>query len=501
MSVAHAPNPFGEPLTREWLTELEVRTDFWNRNPQLQYIAAAAAREEVSAWGLLLAVTLHRLSHISPTVVLAKKDGSFGNSLVSGTSLNMFGALVGDSGSGKSVIFREASEIMPPFSRPVADGTGQGIVKSFIETERVTKDEDGNPLGSPVYVTRFLRHSLTLHAPEIKTLNAEFERSGSKTDSMLRSLWVGETVGMTTGEKDRRASLPANLSRICGLWGVQPVNATAILAGVADGTPQRWIWAPAEEFRRGARAPQRTQPPATVHFPMPVYSPGQNPFGVSGGQLPEVLLDTDPLPDPEWVLWSPQMHVDIKTLRAERDALRDRDPYAPVTPELVAAEHRLLMESHLILTRIKLAAGLGTLWGHTSPTDEDWELAGIQLEVSNRELAGVWVRTEEAKEEATKEAGRRRGLEAFYADESRSVEVKNEIERLADKLWQKLAVCPLTNKAARAAVPSDKRKLFRDITEFLENQGLLAIDSNNMYWALWKGTPLPQNMASQFGRA
>lgn len=491
-------NPFGEPLRREWLTEMENRTNFWNRNPQLQYIAWIAAREEVSPWGLLLAVMLHRLSHISPTVVLAKRDGSTGTHLVSGTSLNLFGSLVGDSGGGKSVIFREASELMPPIMRPLSDGTGQGIVKSIAESERRTKDDDGNPLSEPQYVTRFLRHALVMHAPEIKTLNAEFEREGSKTDSMMRSIWTGETVGMTTGDKERRATLPANMYRICGLWGVQPVNAGAILAGAEDGTPQRWIWAPAEEFRRGNKTPTRQQPPSHVDFPMPVYAPGQNTFGVSGGELPQVLADSDPLPDPIWVTWSPQMHVDVKKLRAERDALRDRDPYEDITSDIAAAEHKVLMESHLILTRIKLAAALGALWGHTSPDDQDWELAGIQLEVSKRELAGVWKRTQTARYDALVARGTEKGSEMHAASRQRDILSEAEDQSLADYIWQLLKNRPMTNRELRAKLSSNRRKRMRDALDVLESKGLLAVDTANMYWALWQGTPLPYDLSHQF---
>lgn len=498
MSLTQPTNPFGVEMKREWLTDLENRTNFWNRNPQLQYIAWIAQQEGVSPWGLLLAVMLHRLSHISPTVVLPKRDGSTGTSLVSGTSLNLFGSLVGDSGGGKSVIFRESSEIMPPVHRPLSDGTGQGIVKAIAETERRVKDDDGNPLSEPQYVTRFLRHALVMHAPEIKTLNAEFTREGSKTDSMMRSIWTGETVGMTTGDKDRRATLPANMYRICGLWGVQPVNAGGILAGADDGTPQRWIWAPAEEFRRGSKAPVRTQPPSTVDFPVPVYAPGQNPFGVSGGDLPQVLADDDPLPAPIWVQWSPQMHVDVKTLRAEREALRDRDPYEDIPAEREAEEHRVLMESHLILTRIKLATALGALWGHTSPDDQDWELAGIQLEVSKRELAGVWKSGKKAELKEMSKEGTNRGYMAHIAREAMASAEETAAHELADYIWQLLKNRPMTNRELRSKVSSSKRKLIATALDALESKGLLAVDAANMYWALWQGTPLPYDLASQF---
>lgn len=490
----NADNPFGDPITREWLDELERTTDFWNRSPQLQAVAWAAAQEKVSPWGLLMGVQLHQLSHVKPTVVLVKRDGSPGQTLFSGTSLNMFGGLTADSGGGKSVTFKLASELLPPSHTPVSDGTGQGLVKSIAETEKVTS-EDGQKLAEPYYITRFNRHSLVVHAPEIKTLNAEFAREASKTDSMMRSMWSGETVGMTTGDKDRRVTLPANMYRIVGMWGVQAVNATAILAGADDGTPQRWLWMPAEEYRRGITRVN----PGQVTFPQPVFGQiGSNPFGVSGGELPTEYRDGDPLPAPIWVSWSPQMTADIASLTAQREALRDRDPYADLTQEQLDAERAVTMQSHLTLTRIKLAAIMGFLHGRPSPTDLDWELAGYQLQVSVRELAGVWKKSQMARKQEIVVRGAEKGLELHAAQGARNALDDADVVAVAEYLYQKLAERPLLNKELRNKLSHTRRAKLRPALELLEAQGRFAVDRNGLYWALYKGIPQPLEMANQF---
>lgn len=165
MSEATPSTPFGDPIDRQGIYEIEASTDFWNRKPQLQLIYAAAMDERISPWGLLAAVMAHRLSHVPPTVVLVKANGKEGPSLASGTSLNTFVGLVAPPGGGKSVTFRLASELMPPKDIPLADGTGQGIVKAMAERKKITKDDEGKTLDNPYMVTRFHRHSLTLHAP------------------------------------------------------------------------------------------------------------------------------------------------------------------------------------------------------------------------------------------------------------------------------------------------------------------------------------------------
>lgn len=491
-------NPFGEPITREWLTDLETTTDFWNRSPQLQYIAWAAAQEKISPWGLLMGVELHRLSHITPTVVLVKRDGSPGQTLFSGTSLNMFGGLTADSGGGKSVTFKLASELLPPSHTPISDGTGQGLVKSIAETEKVTT-VDGQKIAEPYYITRFHRHALVIHAPEIKTLNAEFAREASKTDSMMRSMWSGETVGMTTGDRDRRVTLPANLYRVVGMWGVQPVNATAILAGSDDGTPQRWLWMPAEEYRRGIVRVN----PGQVDFPMPVFgNAGGNPFGVSGGELPTEYRDGDPLPAPIWVHWSPQMHTDVAALQAHREALRDRDPYADLTPEQEAAELAVTMQSHLLLTRIKLAAIIGFVHGRANPSDLDWELAGIQLDVSTRELAGIWKKAQAARDKEIAAKGSEKGKELHAADRTRNALREDDLNAFADEVWQKLVSSgPCVYLKLRDRFGRGRRDQVKSALEVLLASDRVRLDSAGAYWPMFCGQFCHPEYAHQFRAA
>lgn len=481
MSSLSDANPFGEPITRSWLTDLENSTNFWNRTPQLQRIAWLALEKEVSPWGLLMGVQLHRLSHIKPTVVLVQRDGTPDTlgGLFGGTSLNMFGGLTADSGGGKSITFKLASSLMPPVHTPIADGTGQGLIKSIAETEKVTS-EDGQKLAEPYYITRFNRHSLVVHAPEIKTLNAEFAREASKTDSMMRSMWSGETVGMTTGDRDRRVTLPSNMYRIVGMWGIQAVNATAILSGADDGTPQRWLWMPSEEFR-----PCITRVnPGHVDFPFPVFGQvGGNPFGVSGGELPTEFRDGDALPAPIWVHWSPRMTVEIKAMQAARKALRDRDPYERLSQEQKAAEHAVTMQSHLTLTRIKLACLLGFLWGHANPTDEDWDLAGIQLQVSMRELAGVWDMSQEARKEEIVVKGRERGLEMHAMQERLSGLLDETVEDVANRVHGILLKKPLKSAKIRNKLSHPRRAKLPQAMKLLGLEERVTKDKYGEYWA------------------
>ncbi len=458
-------DPFGEPITRARLDEIEASFPggFWNATPQLQYVAAVAAEQGVSPWGVLELAQLHRLSHIPPNVVLVDRAGKPGTSLVDGTSLNGFGAVVAPPGGGKSVCYRVASGILPPKSIPVPDGTGQGILRNFAETQTVRRDEENKPLPEPYRITRFHRHEMTIHAPEIKSLNAEFMREGTKTDTILRSLWVGETVGMNNADLDRRVVIPPNMVRLAAAWGVQPVNAVAILSQAADGTPQRFTWAPAKECRKPS--PPRTPAPQGVTFPMPTFT-AQGPFSSSDATMPTEIRDTDgyeALPEPIWVAWSPKMRVEITAMRAEIDALEDREPYADIPPDQQAAEEALLMKSHLILTTIKQAAMMGFIHGRANPSDLDWDLACLQMEVSTAEMAGVWKRCVEVRYRIAEERGVDRAHEQRATRYTAAGLDASDGSRVRGRILAELG--------ARGAVPA------RDIKRFFKSVPNQVVDA------------------------
>lgn len=460
-------NPFGEPITRARLDAIEdsIPGGFWNSTPQLQYIAAVAAEQGVSPWAVLELVEAHRLSHVPPNVVLVDRAGKPGKTLVDGTSLNSFGSIVSPPGGGKSVCYRVASGILPPATLPLPDGTGQGLLRNFAETRVVRKDDENKPLAEPYRVTSFFRHEMTVHAPEIKSLNAEFVREGTKTDTIIRQLWVGETVGMNNADVDRRVVIFPNMVRLAAAWGVQPINAAAILAQAPDGTPQRFVWAPAQECRKPY--PARTPASQNVTFPMPVFDPrGKTAFGTSPTPMPAEIRDTDgyeALPEPIWVHWSPKMHAEIPLMRAEIEALGDREPYATIPPDQQAAEEALLMKSHLILTTIKQAAMMGFIHGRENPSDLDWDLAKAQMEVSTGEMSGVWKRCAEMRFRVAEDRGVDRAHEQRATRYTAAGLDASDGSRVRGRILAELG--------ARGAVPA------RDIKRFFKSVPNQVVDA------------------------
>lgn len=481
-------NPFGDPITRARLTALEDSHPggFWNATPQLKLIAQQAAQKQISPWGLLALLQEHRATHVPPNVVLVPKDGLPSKSLVGGTSLNGFVGLVSPPGGGKSVTFQLASELLPPASIPVPDGTGQGMVRNLAKTETRTKDEENRPLPKPIRLTVFHRHEMMVHAPEVKSLNAEFMREGSKTDTIMRSLWVGETVGMNNADTDRRVVIPPNMVRVSGGWGVQPVNALAILSQAADGTPQRFVWAPAQEYR--APYPSRT-PVTGVIFPMPSFTPPGNNTAFGTTDMPLEIEDSnyDQLPQPIWVVWTPNMRTEIAKMRSGIAALSDREPYERRTPEQRAHEQMLTMQSHLVLTTIKQAVKMGWLHGRANPSDLDWELACIQMDVSTAELAGVWQECAQAAMRVSELRGRSRAYEfAAQNAETDSLTLGLTLE-VSQRIFAELCKAPRRPRDIKRFFWSKAKKDAVNVAlEMLDEQGRAHFDGN-MWWAMFNG--------------
>lgn len=475
-------NPFGEPTTNAYLNHVEAPAPelggvgFWDFSPQLQRIAYEAAAEDISAWGLLAACMAHRASHVPPTVVLVGGTGQTGTALAAGTSTNGMTCLVGEPGSGKSVTLRVAAGLVPPEDEPLPDGTGQGIVKAFASTKMVTRDEDNKPLKEPYAVTEYHRHSLVVHAPEIETLNAEFARQGSKTGGMLRSLWVGETVGMTNGDKDRNAALHRNLARFEGIWGVQPTAAGMIMAGANVGTPQRFNWLPVKEYRDVVR----TLPPAGTIFPYPIFP--THPMGVV---LPRTVKKGDPLPDPIWVRWSPQMRADILAAKAALKALdlKREGAYDDLSAEELALKNKLLMDAHMTLTLIKNATKMGWLHGRPEPSDEDWYLSKMLGRVSTAEAAGVWKMSEADNDTDAGKRGKTRAVEMAATDEHRAVIKDKLIAKAANRAWEVLATAsgPLREGTLRRQLTAAHRQHIKDVLYRLQDDGRATQDGDFWY--------------------
>jgi hypothetical protein len=302
----------------------EAVEGFWERRDILTHIRDFARARMCSPWSLLGVCLLRALAVIPPHVVLPPLIGGYG-------SLNMFVALVGASGVGKGATEAAAIDAIDfctdIYTAPI--GSGEGIAHQYAHRERdgIARDRD----------------SVLFSVSEIDTLTALGNRQGSTLLSQLRSAFSGERLGFGYADATRRLPIERHTYRFGLTVGVQPEKARPLLDDVDGGTPQRFLWLPATD--------------------------------------PEMTPDGPEAP-PQWVIeeqhWIPG---------------RDRFTVLPVPPSVAACIRNAhaargrgegeALDGHALFVREKVAQALTILDQRRTMTEDDWELSGTVMIMSD----------------------------------------------------------------------------------------------------------------------
>ncbi|MBF6233957.1 hypothetical protein [Nocardia farcinica] len=299
----------------------------------------------------MLGVVLARaVAATDPNVVLPPTIGS-------AKSINLFVALVGPSGGGKGAAegaATDAVEFIGSNSMPIAIeefplGSGEGIARTF-QTGPIDEDARG-------------RSRAMFSVPEVDTIAAIGTRRGSTLMAELRKVYMGEQIGFANANKNTRTTLAAHSYRACMTIGVQPLKAGPLLDDADGGTPQRLLWLPVSDPDAPDERPAEPKP-----MRVKVRA------------------------------WTARVELNVpEVARQEMDAHRlavlrgdDVDP----------------LDGHRMLTRLKVAAALSILDAREFVTEEDWQLAGTVIRVSDRTRAEV----KRAVAERAREANHARAL-------------------------------------------------------------------------------------------
>lgn len=322
-------------------TAEDTEDKFWTARPELDRIRQFARARMASKWALFGAVITHALAtvpveaHLPPTV--------YGKA-----SVNFACAIVGRSGGGKSGTFALARELLPTSTETQGNlGTGEGIARAYGHTVKIPVKE--RVPGGLEYQPVRTAMNLVFEESEIGSFEKLIQRSGATLETTLRKAITGEELGFSNADPERRIKLMSTGGYRFGLLlGVQPELAGAIFEGTEGGTPQRLIWMPGTDPGVSAEVIECPEP-----FPM----------------LTTEWIRTHRSWDGEKFLTIPdEVATAIRAnhaanMRGERDAL----------------------DGHALLTREKVAYGLALLARRVDGfTLDDWELAGMVMEVSNR---------------------------------------------------------------------------------------------------------------------
>jgi hypothetical protein len=328
---------------------------FWSARGIHKHIYTAALAQQMDPRGVLAVELVRVICSIPPYVTLPGITAAR-------ASLNLHVALCGPSSGGKSSsvgVARMALAITPEPEETTL-GSAEGIAKQYAYWNAKAKEI--------VTVT----NTLLFNDTEIESVEALSKR-GASLMSQWRKTFTGEQLGFGFASREHRIPIRAHKYRFCQILGIQHEMAEWLLKGTqkAAGTPQRILWAPVVY-------PDMPRPEDLPEWP------GQK-------ELPEwPALAGDPPSDNGISLkWSCGGNVSDY---ADENLLREHELKVPEEIWVMVRQARWKfhhgevddLSGHSTVTRLKVAAGLMWLDSRTDAiTMEDWDLAGVVMNVSN----------------------------------------------------------------------------------------------------------------------
>lgn len=383
----------------------------WER-PALVHIHQFALARRCSPLAVLAVVLVRALATVPPHVVLPPLVGSYG-------ALNAFVAIVGASGSGKGSAERCAEDAVDMGRlRVVPTGSGEGIAALYTRREK-GKNVDNEERSALVSVA------------EVSTLTALKARQGATILGELCKAWSGEQLGFQNADPERTRIVLKHTYRLCAVVGVQPTKAFGLLDETDQGVPQRFLW---------------------------VSSLDRNAPDVPPAEPKPIVLDTDLhrwyAPFGKFVITMPDMvaktvdEVRLSRLRGDGEPL----------------------DGHALQTRMKLAVAFAVLDGRTGVTDDDWDLSGRLMVISDRVRAHAVATLQRAADVSNEARGRSEGARAAAAAETVA---KAAIRRIAPKIRVRIEAAggSMTPSEVRRTVAQRDRVYVQDAVDALVEAG------------------------------
>lgn len=219
-------NPY-DPLEGE----PDPEDGFWTSMAPLAEIRRYARSKgvRVNPWALLGAVLCRLSVAVPPNVVIDPMQNG------QAMPLNLYLALIGESGDGKGITTRAAAKLIPDIrdAGTRLPASGEGIPAMFARREQ---DDDGQTRLRPT-----MPRSL-LDIPEITHLTGVSDRRGSTVISTLLSCYQGERIGAANKNETDQCEIPRLGYRLSIITGVQPAHAGVIIDNATTGFAQRFIY-------------------------------------------------------------------------------------------------------------------------------------------------------------------------------------------------------------------------------------------------------------------
>lgn len=341
-----------EPGT-DGLGRLNLPPEFWDARPSLKHIRDAA----LSRWACPDAVFGCVLSRAG--AFAGPQDGvDLG---IGRSPLSVFVIPYGPPSAGKGLAVQVARELLPTpehlhetwRERPL--GTGEGLTESYLGQVPVT-DPDSGKVSK---VRGQVRHNVLFTMDEGESLVRLAARNGSTIATTIRRAWSGELLGEANASAERDRQLERGAYSMGLIVSFQPATIGPLFdaAEVGGGTPHRFLYFAADDDSLPEEPPED----------LPSW-PGA--LAPSDRSDPELATQWRGEPPPRtWRL-------------VDGDALREIRMVRWAGLRRAAEVDEL--DGHRNQYRGRVAAHLAALDGRIEVDGEDWRLAGVVLDVSDR---------------------------------------------------------------------------------------------------------------------
>lgn len=423
MSIAHlfvAPEP--DPVEVFWSsseTRAKIKEEAWARN--------------LNPWGLLCS-TLARVSgELDWRVQIPGPPAA--------APLNMFVALVGGPGSGKTATMSVSSELMGEsrcYWRNA--GTGEGLVAMY--GRPTSKTEQAQGMGDFIQTVT----QAGLEVDELGSLAGLFERRGQTLADTLKTAWAGGRLGQANAMVETRRNIDPRRYRFSFITGVLLKHAHIILDDADGGLPQRFLWAGmnmgADDWNHAAN---QDFDPKPFEWPKPAWcAPADE------GMLPRLVR----LP----------AYIRSAVAEAQRESRLGINELA----------------GHRAQLRVRTAVLLGVMDGHIDPTEADWEASATLMAYSDSVLDNLVERSrvvslEGRRAKVVEETVFRAQANLKVTDVVETIQVEKAADRLLKVLEAKqedptLGVRP---GVAKTAITRSLQPHFDEALDLLETRGLV----------------------------
>jgi hypothetical protein len=202
-----------------------LHPSFYDQTPLFGLIARKAAHIGTGPDAVLVASLARVAAAISPAVTIDYGNGN----------LNLFAAIVGPPGAGKSKATRAACDLLTDVgieNDRIPVPTGEGLCGLYLA---VKPDDSGSRL--------IVKRTAFVLLDEGAILMQTARREGATVLSIARQLWSASDAGTFPDDPARRRILPAGSVRLCLAANFQPDVALEMLKMANVGDPQRFLWA------------------------------------------------------------------------------------------------------------------------------------------------------------------------------------------------------------------------------------------------------------------